>query len=63
MEIRQVEGGEGKEVRQELPREAKPPAHLLRHWEEEFFAGPVAENLRQCRGHGFNSWSGKIPEP
>ena len=32
-------------MRQELPREAKPPAHVLRHWEEEFPAGPVVENL------------------
>ena len=39
------EGGEGREVRQELPREAKPPAHVLRHWEGEFPAGPVVENL------------------
>ena len=39
------EGGAGREGRQELPREAKPPAHVLRHWEGEFPAGPVVENL------------------
>lgn len=42
---RQGEGGKGREVRQELPREAKPPGHVLRCWEEDFPAGPVAENL------------------